>query len=105
LVVAGRGFAGDGAVGGDLVGRVAHSGWASRVHATCFHQGAASLGPAGVVRGSRARLDQIVQEQLSPMGRLQVDTALSVMQALDEHLDRYAGALWPRPDRWQEYGH
>jgi transposase len=68
--------------------RVEHSGWTQRVHATCFHQGTTSLGPGGVVRGSRARLDQIVQEQLSPMGRLQVNTALSVMQALDEHLDR-----------------
>jgi hypothetical protein len=29
-----------------------------------------------------------VQEQLSPVGRLQVYTALSVMEALDEHLSR-----------------
>ena len=68
--------------------RVEHSGWVQRVHATCFHQGTTSLGPGGVVRGSRTRLAQIVAEQLSPMGRLQVNTALSVMQALDEHLDR-----------------
>jgi transposase len=68
--------------------RVEHSGWVQRVHATCFHQGTTSLGPGGVVRGSRTRLTQIVAEQLSPMGRLQVNTALSVMQALDEHLDR-----------------
>jgi transposase len=68
--------------------RVEHTGWAQRVHATCFHQGTTSLGVAGVVRGCRARLDHIVAEQLSPMGRLQVNTALSVMEALDEHLDR-----------------
>jgi transposase len=68
--------------------RVEHTGWAQRVHATCFHQGTTSLGVAGVVRGCRARLDHIVAEQLSPMGRLQVNTALSVMAALDEHLDR-----------------
>jgi transposase len=67
--------------------RVAHSGWAQRVHATCLHQGTTALGEAGVVRGSRARLEHIVQEQLSPVGRLQVNTALSVMEALDEHLD------------------
>jgi transposase len=68
--------------------RIEHSGWAQRIHATCFHQGTTALGEAGVVRGSRERLDHIVAEQLSPAGRLQVHTALSVMQALDEHLDR-----------------
>jgi len=68
--------------------RVEHTGWAQRIHATCFHQGTTSLGEAGVVRGSRARLDHIVEEQLSPVGRLQVNTALSVMDALDEHLGR-----------------
>jgi transposase len=68
--------------------RVEHTGWAQRIHATCFHQGATSLGEAGVVRGSRERLDHIVAEQLSPTGRLQVNTALSVMDTLAEHLDR-----------------
>ena len=68
--------------------RVQQSGWAQRVHATCFHQGTTALGEAGVVRGSRARLEHIVQEQLSPVWRLQVNTALSVMEALDEHLSR-----------------
>jgi transposase len=68
--------------------RVEHSGWAQRVHATCLHQGTTALGEAGVVRGPRARLEHIVQEQLSPAGRLQVNTALSVMEALDEHLSR-----------------
>lgn len=68
--------------------RVEHTGWTQRVHATCFHQGTTALGEAGVVRGSRSRLDHIVAEQLSPVGRLQVNTALSVMEALDEHLDR-----------------
>jgi transposase len=68
--------------------RVAHTGWVQRIHATCFHQGTAALGDAGVVRGSQARLDQIVAEQLSPAGRLQVNTALSVMDVLDEHLGR-----------------
>jgi transposase len=68
--------------------RVEHTGWAQRVHATCFHQGTTALGQAGVVRASRVRLMRIVEEQLSPAGRLQVNTALSVMDALDEHLGR-----------------
>src|SRR6266511_4525558 len=68
--------------------RVAHTGWVQRIHATGFHQGATALREAGVVRGSRERLDHIVADQLSPTGRLQVNTALSVMDTLAEHLDR-----------------
>ncbi|HEX7743968.1 MAG TPA: hypothetical protein VF462_01725 [Micromonosporaceae bacterium] len=45
-------------------------------------------GQAGVIRGNRALLEKIVGDQLSPMGRLQVNTALAVMEALDEHVDR-----------------
>ena len=33
--------------------RTQHTGWAQRIHAVFFHQGAPSLGEAGVVRGSR----------------------------------------------------
>jgi len=69
--------------------RVAHTGWAQAIHATCFHQGTTALGEAGVIRGqARDRLDRIVAEQLSPVGRLQVDTALAIMDTLAEHLDR-----------------
>jgi transposase len=68
--------------------RVEHTGWAQGIHATCFHQGTTTLGEAGVIRGSRARLESIVDEQLSPVGRLQVNTALSIMDILAEHLDR-----------------
>jgi transposase len=68
--------------------RAEHSGWAQRVHATCFHQGTTALGEAGVTRGCRTRLESIVEEQLSPAGRLQVDTALAIMDTLAEHLDR-----------------
>jgi Transposase IS116/IS110/IS902 family len=68
--------------------RVEHTGWAQRVHATCFHQGTTPLGEAGVIRGSRTRLESIVNNQLSPVGRLQVNTALAVMDTLAEHLDR-----------------
>jgi transposase len=65
-----------------------HSGWAQRIHAVCFHQGATAPGQAGVIRGDRQQLASIVEEQLSPVGRLQVNTALTVMQILDEHVDR-----------------
>lgn len=68
--------------------RIEHSGWVQRIHAVCFHQGTTAVGPAGVVRGSRERLARIVEDQLSPVGRLQVNTALAVMDALDEHLVR-----------------
>jgi transposase len=68
--------------------RVEHTGWAQRIHATCFHQGATAPGPAGVVRGDRQHLNRIVAEQLSVAGRLQVNTALAVMETLDEHLER-----------------
>jgi transposase len=68
--------------------RVEHTGWAKRIHATCFHQGTTALGEAGVIRGSRERLQSIVAEQLSMAGRLQVNTALAVMDTLADHLDR-----------------
>jgi transposase len=59
-----------------------------RIQAVCFHQGATAPGQAGIVRGDRARLKAIVEEQLSISGRLQVNTALAVMDTLAEHLDR-----------------
>jgi transposase len=68
--------------------RLEHTSWAQRVHATCFHQGTTALGEAGVVRGSRERLHRIVEDQLSLVGRLQVNTALSMMDTLADHLDR-----------------
>jgi transposase len=73
--------------------RLQHTGWAQRVHAVCFHQGTTALGEAGVTRGSRARLASIVDEQLSAVGRLQVNTALSIMDTLAEHLDRLRRSL------------
>jgi transposase len=68
--------------------RVEHTGWAQRIHATCFHQGTTAVGEPGVVRGSRERLRTIVEDQLSVAGRLQVNTALSIMDTLADHLDR-----------------
>jgi transposase len=68
--------------------RAQHSGWAQRIQATCFHQGTTGPGQAGVIRGDRQLLATIVEDQLSPVGRLQVNTALAVMDAVDEHVDR-----------------
>jgi transposase len=68
--------------------RAAHTGWAQRIHAVCFHQGATAPGAAGVIRGDRQRLTAIVEDQLSPVGRLQVNTALTLMDVLAEHLER-----------------
>lgn len=73
--------------------RLQHTGWAQRVHAICFHQGTTALGESGVIRGSRARLASIVDEQLSAVGRLQVNTAMSIMDTLAEHLDRLRRSL------------
>jgi transposase len=68
--------------------RVQHTGWAQRIQAVCFHQGTTAPGQAGIVRGDRARLMKIVDEQLSISGRLQVNTALAIMDVLAEHLER-----------------
>jgi len=68
--------------------RSQHTGWAQRIQAVCFHQGTTAPGQAGIVRGDRARLKAIVDEQLSISGRLQVNTALAIMDVLAEHLDR-----------------
>jgi transposase len=46
-----------------------------------------------VVRGPRERLESIVADQLSPVGRLQVNTALSIMDTLATHLDRLRRSL------------
>jgi len=68
--------------------RMQHTGWVQRIHATCFHQGTTALGADGVVRGDRQRLTTLVEDQLSPVGRLQVNTALAIMDTLVEHLER-----------------
>jgi len=73
--------------------RLEHTGWAQRVHAVCFHQGTTALGEAGVIRGSHERLRRIVADQLSVAGRLQVNTALAIMDTLAVHLDRLRRGL------------
>src|SRR4051812_116910 len=68
--------------------RSQHTGWAQRIQAVCFHQGTTAPGQAGIIRGDRARLQAIVDKQLSISGRLQVNTALAIMDVLAEHLER-----------------
>ncbi len=68
--------------------RTQHTGWAQRIQSVCFHQGTTAPGQAGIVRGDRARLQAIVDEQLSIVGRLQVNTTLAIMDVLADHLDR-----------------
>src|SRR3954463_15286991 len=68
--------------------RIRHTGWAQRIQAVCFHQGTTAPGQAGIVRGDRARLRAIIDQQLSISGRLQVNTALAIMDVLAEHLER-----------------
>ena len=41
-----------------------------------------------MIRGDRQLLQKIVEDQLPPVGRLQVNTALAVVQTLDEHGER-----------------
>jgi transposase len=79
----------------DLRGQ--HTAWVQRIQAVCFHQGTTAPRQAGIVRGDRARLRAIVDEQLSISGRLQVNTALAVMDTLAEHLDRLRGGCCRPP--------
>jgi hypothetical protein len=68
--------------------RAEHTGWVQRIHAVCFHQGTSPVAESAVAAGSRERLRPVIEDQLSEMGRLQVNTALAVMDTLAEHLDR-----------------
>jgi transposase len=79
--------------------RTQHTGWAQRIQAVCFHQGTTAPGQAGIVRGDRARLLAIVDEQLSISGRLQVNTALAIMDTLADHLDRLGRPIEQSVDR------
>ena len=59
-----------------------------RVHAVVFHQGAEALGGGALsTREGLERLGQRCQAQLSAAGRLQVQTALAMLGALDTRLD------------------
>jgi transposase len=64
-----------------------HTAWVQRVHAVCFHQGAEHLGTGGLgTEEGRARLRQLAQTQLSPAGRVQIDTSLQMLDTLETHL-------------------
>jgi transposase len=66
--------------------RVEHTAWVQRVHAVLFHQGVPVL--AERFTGSEANLAElrVITDQLSPVGGLQVATALGVLAVLDEQL-------------------
>jgi transposase len=64
-----------------------HTAWVQRVHAVCFHQGAEHLGTGGLgTEEGRARLRQLAQTQLSPAGRVQIDTSLQMLDTLETRL-------------------
>jgi transposase len=68
--------------------RVEHTARVQRVHAVCFHQGIPALGAGALsTREGLDRLEQVCKQQLSAAGRLQVQTALAMLAALDEQLD------------------
>jgi transposase len=68
--------------------RTEHTAWVQRIHAVCFHQGAADLGEGGLRAGERlAALPAIAAAQLSPAGQLQVATALGMLEVLEGQLD------------------
>jgi hypothetical protein len=65
--------------------RVAHTAWTQRVHAVLFHQGTMALG-AGALSTTEGleRLKHLTDTQLSAAGRLQVQTALAMLGAVDQ---------------------
>jgi transposase len=69
--------------------RVERTAWSQRIHAVLFHQGAPGLaGERGGLRSQAAQQRlRAVREQLSPVGQVQVDTALAMLAAIDEHLN------------------
>jgi transposase len=64
-----------------------HTAWVQRIHAVCFHQGAEALNAGVCTTEGRARLFEIAGAQLSPAGRVQIDIAVAVLDALDIHLE------------------
>lgn len=67
--------------------RVEHTAWIQRIHAVLFHQGAPALGNTGLRTAQDvAALRALAAAHLSPVGQLQVATALDMLATLDEHL-------------------
>ena len=68
--------------------RVEHTGWVQRIHAVCFHQGAAQLDPGGVsTPEGRARFGQLTAGQLTAAGQVQVAVAARILDALEAELE------------------
>src|SRR6185437_3930818 len=67
--------------------RAGHTAWVQRIHAVLFHQGAPALG-AGTLRTRQgaAALRAVAAGCLSPAGRLQVATALEVIETLEARM-------------------
>jgi MFS family permease len=58
----------------------------SGIHAVLFHQGATPCADLGTSAG-RARLAEVAAEQLSPVGRTQVDAAVLMLEATEAQMD------------------
>ncbi|MDT4983803.1 MAG: transposase [Pseudonocardiales bacterium] len=68
--------------------RVERTAWSQRIHAVLFHQGAPGMaGERGGLRSEAAQQRlRAATAQLSPVGQVQVDTALAMLATIDEHL-------------------
>jgi transposase len=65
---------------------VEHTAWVQRIHAVLFHQGAAWSGDLRTVQG-RDALRVVAAADLSPVGQVQIATALDLLATLEGHLD------------------
>jgi transposase len=65
-----------------------HTAWVQRIHAVFFHQGAPRLGE-DALRGEQgvAKLRAAAAAHLSPVGQLQVATALDMLEAVEARMD------------------
>jgi transposase len=68
--------------------RAEHTAWVQRIHAVFFRQGAPALGEAALRTGRDLQAVRAAAAcHLSPVGQLQVDTALDMLAALEARLD------------------
>jgi transposase len=68
--------------------RAEHTAWVQRIHAVFFHQGAPALGEAALrTDDDLEALRAAAACHLSPVGQLQVDTALGMLATLEARLD------------------
>jgi transposase len=67
--------------------RAEHTAWVQRIHAVFFHQGAPALGDGTLRTGQGvAAVRAAAAAHLSPVGQLQVATALEVIEALEARM-------------------